>query len=185
MVAFSLGKRYNIPTTCLRYSITQGKWQSPRNAYSGICRIFTVRALGGKPPIVFEDGHQIRDYVYADDVAKANVLALTDYRTDGEVYNVGGDKSISALQFARIVSQVVRPGLEPETPGYYRFGDTRHMASDSSKLMALGWRTTRSVPEIVAEYAAWVQESGIRDTSTDAGLERMLALGVVRKTAAS
>src|SRR5207302_2019833 len=134
MVAFSLGRRYQIPTTCLRYSITQGKWQSPRNAYSGICRIFTLRALAGKAAIVFEDGQQLRDYVYVGDVARANVLALIDDRTDGEVYNVGGDEVLSALGYANVVREALGAMAEPQLPGYYRFGDTRHMVSDVTKL---------------------------------------------------
>lgn len=181
LVAFSIGKRYGIPTTCLRYSITQGRWQSPFNAYSGICRIFTLRALADKRPIVFEDGNQLRDYVYVEDVARANLLALEDQRTNFEVYNVGGDTPLSALEYARIVSDTVRPGLEPELPGYYRFGDTRHVVSDSSKLRLLGWRNTKSVSEIVGEYAAWLEEAGFKDTSTDVGIQRMLELGAIRQ----
>ena len=185
LVAFSIGRRYGIPTTCLRYSITQGRWQSPFNAYSGICRIFTLRALADKRPIVFEDGNQLRDYVYVEDVARANLLALEDQRTNFEVYNVGGASPVSALEYAQIVSNKVRPGLEPELPGYYRFGDTRHVVSDSSKIRALGWRNTKSVSEIVGEYAAWLEEAGFKDTSTDVGIQRMLELGAIRQVRTS
>jgi dTDP-L-rhamnose 4-epimerase len=181
LVAFSIGKRYAIPTTCLRYSITQGRWQSPYNAYSGICRIFTLRAQSGKRPTVFEDGNQLRDYVYVEDVAQANLLALDDPRTNFEVYNVGGERAISATEYAQIVRKIIRPDLEPELPGYYRFGDTRHIVSDSSKLRALGWRNTKSVPDIVVEYAAWIEEAGFKDTSTDAGIKQMLELGAIRQ----
>jgi dTDP-L-rhamnose 4-epimerase len=179
LVSLSIGRRYSIPTTCLRYSITQGKWQSPRNAYSGICRIFTLRALAGRPAIVFEDGHQMRDYVYVGDVARANVLALEDSRTDYEVYNVGGDRAVSALDYASIVAG--RVGLEaaPEVPGYYRFGDTRHIVSDSSKLKALGWAPTVGIEEVIDEYAAWATEEGFADNS-DAAIQRMLSLGTLR-----
>jgi dTDP-L-rhamnose 4-epimerase len=180
MVAFSLGKRYGIPTTCMRYSITQGRWQSPFNAYSGICRIFTLRALARKAPIVFEDGNQLRDYVYVEDVARANVLALEDPRTNFEAYNVGGTKPISALDYAIAVRNAVLPGLEPQVPGLYRFGDTRHAVSDSSKLRALGWCNTKTIPEVIAEYAAWIEEAGYEDSSSDAGLEQMRTLGVIR-----
>jgi dTDP-L-rhamnose 4-epimerase len=182
LVSLNLGRRYSIPTTCLRYSITQGKWQSPRNAYSGICRIFTLRAMAGRPAIVFEDGHQMRDYVYVGDVARANVLALEDSRTDYEVFNVGGDRAVTALDYASIVAS--RVGLEaaPEVPGYYRFGDTRHIVSDSSKLKALGWAPTVGIEEVIDEYAAWATEEGFADNS-DAAIQRMLALGTLRSTA--
>lgn len=180
MVAFSLGKRYGVPTTCLRYSITQGMWQSPRNPYSGICRIFTLRALAGKPPIVFEDGKQKRDYAYVGDVAKANVLCLTDARTNGQAYNVGGGEVLSALEYAEVVRDVLGGVVgEPELPGYYRFGDTRHMVSSVSKLEALGWRPTTKVHAIVAEYSEWVASEHFNDNSDEA-IERMLKLGTLR-----
>lgn len=180
MVAFSLGKRYDIPTTCLRYSITQGKWQSPRNAYSGICRIFALRALAGKPAIVFEDGQQMRDYVYAGDVATANVLALTDDRTNGQAYNVGGSEVLTALEYAHAIMDVLSLEAEPHLPGYYRFGDTRHVVSDVRKLQSLGWRPTTKVREIVAEYSDWVAEQGFNDNSDEA-IQRMLKLGTLRR----
>jgi dTDP-L-rhamnose 4-epimerase len=180
LVAFSLGRRYGIATTCLRYSIAQGRWQSPRNPYSGICRIFTLRARAGKPLIVYEDGRQRRDYVHVRDVAAANVLALEDARTDFEAYNVGGAEPTSVLEYADVVRQVVNPDACVSAPGYYRFGDTRHVVSDSGRLRALGWRQTRGVEDIVREYADWVEQAGLVDESTDRGLERMLSLGTVR-----
>jgi dTDP-L-rhamnose 4-epimerase len=182
LVALNLGRRYSIPTTCLRYSIAQGRWQSPRNAYSGVCRIFTLRALAGKPPLVFEDGAQLRDYVYVGDVAAANVLALEEPATDFAALNVGGMQSLTTLQYAELVVGAIDPSLRPDVPGYYRFGDTRHIVSDSSKLRRLGWQPTLGVSEIVAQYAEWVSSAGFRDESTDAGLERMLELKTLRKS---
>jgi dTDP-L-rhamnose 4-epimerase len=179
LIALSLGRRYSIPTTCLRYSITQGRWQSPHNAYSGICRIFTLRALAGRPPIVFEDGAQLRDYVYVGDVAAANLHALEDSRTDNGVYNVGGDHVLSALEYAELVIRRLGADLEPEVPGYYRFGDTRHIVSDSSRLKALGWAPTFGPEQIVDEYQEWAREEGFPDSSV-ASLERMRMLGVLR-----
>ena len=182
LVSFSLGRRYGIHPTCMRYSITQGRWQSPRNAYSGICRIFTLRALAGKAAIVYEDGEQLRDYVYVGDVARANLLALEDSRTDFLPYNVGGERALTALDYAQTVLKVVGSGGEPELPGYYRFGDTRHIVSDTGRLRALGWATTKSVEEIVAEYAGWVTEEGITDTTTDASITAMFERGSLRRT---
>jgi dTDP-L-rhamnose 4-epimerase len=182
LVSLSLGRRYSIPTTCLRYSITQGRWQSPRNAYSGICRIFTLRALAGRPAIVFEDGRQMRDYVYVGDVASANVLSLEDSRTDYEVYNVGGGERLSALDYAALVARRVGAEVTPQVPGYYRFGDTRHIVSDSSKLKALGWAPTVGIEAIVDEYAAWSRGEGFADSS-EAAIQRMLDLGTLRRSA--
>jgi dTDP-L-rhamnose 4-epimerase len=182
-IAFSLGRRYGIRTTCLRYSITQGRWQSPHNPYSGVCRIFTMRARAGRPLVVYEDGGQLRDYVHVSDVAAANVLALEDPRTDFAAYNVGGAEALTVLEYAAVVRRVVNPDVPVSVPGCYRFGDVRHVVSDSGRLRALGWRQTRTVAEIVREYAAWADEAGLTDSATDAGIERMLGVGTLRRCA--
>src|SRR5438034_2358288 len=49
LIALALGSRYDIPTTAARYSITQGPRQSFRNAYSGVCRLFCMSYLAGRP----------------------------------------------------------------------------------------------------------------------------------------
>jgi dTDP-L-rhamnose 4-epimerase len=185
LVAVNLGRRHGIPTTCLRYSITQGRWQSPRNAYSGACRVFTVRARAGRPPIVFEDGGQRRDYVHVSDVARANLLALTDDRTSDQAYNVGGAEALTTLDYARVVCELVGLDTPPEVPGCYRSGDSRHVVSDSGKLRALGWAPELSVRDIVREYMSWLDGTGHVDDATDAGLARMFELGTLRRAAAA
>src|SRR5438034_975727 len=80
MVAVNLGRRYGIPTVALRYSIVQGPRQSVYNAYSGACRIFCLSYLQGIPPVLYEDGGAIRDYVNINNVVDADVLVLQDDR---------------------------------------------------------------------------------------------------------
>lgn len=182
MVALNLGERYHLPTTCLRYSIVQGKRQSFRNAYSGILRNFTQRLLAGNPPVCYEDGLQVRDYVYVGDVARANVLALRDARTDFRVFNVGSEQPVTVLQYAEMLARKINPRIEPQVPGLYRFGDTRHIVSDVSKLRVLGWAPTKQVDEIADEYIAWASEQpDLRDYYAAAEVG-MLARGTLRAT---
>ena len=75
-IAIHLGRRYQIPTVALRYSIVQGPRQSFRNAYSGACRVFSLSYYQKQQPIVYEDGRQLRDFVNIKDVVAANLLAL-------------------------------------------------------------------------------------------------------------
>ncbi|MFZ2489669.1 MAG: SDR family NAD(P)-dependent oxidoreductase [Anaerolineae bacterium] len=157
MIALNLGRRYAIPTVAMRYSITQGPRQSFRNAYSGICRIFVTRMLAGRAPIAYEDGGQLRDYVYVGDVARANVLVLEDPRANDQVFNVGGGTATSVLQYGSLVAEVLGVDLAVAVPGEYRFGDTRHIVSDISRLRGLGWQPTQPLPEIITEYAAWAR----------------------------
>ena len=93
MFAINLGRRYGIPTVALRYSIVQGPRQSVYNAYSGACRIFCLNYLQGRPPVLYEDGEAIRDYVNIDDVVDANVLVLEDDRGRGSRFQRWGWKS--------------------------------------------------------------------------------------------
>jgi dTDP-L-rhamnose 4-epimerase len=157
LYALTLGKRFDIPTVVMRYSITQGPRQSFRNAYSGILRIFTLRLLNGLPPVIYEDGRQLRDYVYVGDVAAANLLALQNKETDFEIYNVGGGGILSVCEYADLVKRTIGTTITPEVPGEFRFGDTRHVISDVSKLKGLGWNPIASMEQIVTEYVSWAK----------------------------
>ena len=181
MVAVNLGRRYDIPTVALRYSIVQGPRQSVYNAYSGACRIFCLSYLLGRAPVLYEDGGALRDYVNIDDVVNANVLVLSDDRAAGRVFNVGGGKAVSTKEFSDIVMRQYgsdKPGM---VTGEYRFGDTRHILSDISALRALGWEPRRTPAESVAAYADWLQGMDGLDGVLAEADARMRALGVVRK----
>jgi dTDP-L-rhamnose 4-epimerase len=164
MTSFSLGRKYDIPTVNMRYSIVQGPRNSFFNAYSGICRIFTLRLLHDRPPVCYEDGLQLRDYVHVADVARANVQAFEDERADFRAFNVAGQRGTTVLDYARLLARVCDKDIEPLVTGDYRFGDTRHTVSDGTPLTDLGWRASVSLEDIMADYVEWVrQQPGIGD----------------------
>lgn len=184
MIALNLGSRYGVPAVAMRYSIVQGPRQSFRNAYSGVLRIFVQRLLSGKAPICYEDGQQLRDYVSVFDVARANLLVLSDARADGRVFNVGGDRRISVLDYARLIADRAGVAVEPEVPGKYRFGDTRHIFSDVGWLKSLGWEPTVGLEQMVDGYIAWAQgQPDFRDYTVEAD-RVMSTLGTVRQVGA-
>jgi dTDP-L-rhamnose 4-epimerase len=184
MVAVNLGRRYDIPTVALRYSIVQGPRQSVYNAYSGACRIFCLSYLLGVPPVLYEDGEAIRDYVNIDDVVDANVLVLTDDRAAGRVFNVGGGEAVTTREFSDIVMRQYGSDQPGQVTGEYRFGDTRHILSDISALRELGWVPRRTPAESVAAYAKWLDGMDGLDQVLAEANARMRALGVVRKVGA-
>ena len=157
-LAVKLGKRYSIPTVSMRYSIVQGPRNSFFNAYSGVCRIFTLRLVNNKPPVIYEDGKQLRDYVHVLDVASANVLAFESKEADYEVFNVGGEKGTNLLDYTNILIKIMNKNIEPIIPGYYRYGDTRHTVSSSEKLKKLGWQNKYALEDIFKDYVKWVYE---------------------------
>jgi len=184
MVAINLGRRYDIPTVALRYSIVQGPRQSIYNAYSGACRIFCLHYLLGSAPTLYEDGGMIRDYVNIHDVVAANELALTDSRAVGRVFNVGGGTAYTTAEFAEVVREHYGSDQQANVSGEYRFGDTRHIHSDIEALRGLGWAPKNTPADSVAEYAAWLESMpGLDDVLAEADA-KMRQLGVVRQARA-
>lgn len=180
-VALSLGKRYGIPSVAMRYSIVQGPRQSFYNAYSGACRVFSLSFHLGREPMIYEDGQQVRDFVNVQDVVDANLLVLRDERADYEMFNVGGDKAHTVASFASVVAEVFgATGYKAEPCGRFRFGDTRHICSDVSKLKSLGWTPTRTVYESVEAYKAWLSTADNAAQILDYCNQQMAALNVVR-----
>jgi dTDP-L-rhamnose 4-epimerase len=180
-VALFLGKRYGIPSVAMRYSIVQGPRQSFYNAYSGACRIFCLSFHTGREPDIYEDGQQVRDFVNIHDVVDANVLCLLDSRADYEMFHVGGDKACTVSGFASIVAEVFgAKGYAPRPCGKYRFGDTRHIYSDVSKLRALGWKPSRSIHQSVEEYREWLKQADNAAAILDYATKAMAKMNVVR-----
>lgn len=181
--ALTLGERYGIPSVALRYSIVQGSRQSFHNAYSGILRIFSQRVLHGKPPVCYEDGRQLRDYVSVYDVVRANLLALHDERAVGRAFNVGGGRQVSILDYAGMVIKAANADMEPSVPGTYRYGDTRHVFSAIDGISELGWRPEVPLQDVVEEYLAWAMSQPDFADGTDEADKRMHVLGTLRRTA--
>jgi dTDP-L-rhamnose 4-epimerase len=180
VLALNLGRRYGLPTAAMRYSIVQGARQSYRNAYSGAMRIFAMQALAGQPLTVYEDGQQLRDFVYVGDVARANLLVFEDERAAGRAFNAGGGQPITVRAFAERVAERAGRGSPIHVTGEYRFGDTRHILSDVSRLRALGWAPRGTFDGNIDEYLAWAQAQPDFRNYADEARAYMRQVGTVR-----
>lgn len=181
LMAVALGKNYGIPSVALRYSIVQGPHQSFRNAYSGVLRVFTLQMLAGRPPSIFEDGRQLRDYVNVGDVARANQLALENDAANFQVFNVGGGRGYTVLEFAQIVGEITGYTKPLTASGEYRVGDTRHSVSDISKLKKLGWEPTKTPRDSVRDYVEWIRKQTLEKDYAGEALAQMRKMGALRK----
>jgi dTDP-L-rhamnose 4-epimerase len=182
LLADRLGHRYGIPTACMRYTYVQGPRNSFYNAYSGIARIFALRLLHGLPPVCFEDGQQLRDYINVRDVARANVSAMEDERANFGVFNVGGKRPVTVLEFARLMIKEFGASVEPLVPGEFRLGDTRHTISDISRLEALGWSPAISVEQNAHEYVEWMRQQQTSDEFLREAERVMRSQNVIQKS---
>jgi dTDP-L-rhamnose 4-epimerase len=155
-LTLALGREWGIPAVALRYSLTYGPRQSLFNPYTGICSIFSTRLLNGLPPMIYEDGRQTRDFVFVEDVARANLLVLENEEADYRVFNVGTGRATAVFDFASMLRDAYGVAVDPQTKREYRPMDCRHLFSDNSKIVALGWQPTVSVQEGVRRYAEWI-----------------------------
>lgn len=183
LLAQHLGQRYGIAVVCMRYTYVVGSRSSLYNPYSGIIRRFCLQADAGLPLTIYEDGQQLRDYVHVSNVADANILALESPAADGLILQVGGGEATSVHAVARLVlSRFDRPD-DSIVVGKFRVGDTRNSVSDITPLYALGWRPTKTLTEMIEDYATWLSHQPGRKVALER-LEKadqeMLRLGVVR-----
>jgi len=155
-LAMSYGRKLGIPTVALRYAVGYGPRQSVHNAYVGPISIFSMRLLNNLPPVVYEDGRQLRDWIFVEDVARANLFVVEDERTDFEAYNVGTGTPTPVREIADLVAQHLGKNVPPRIAGEFRPGDTRHLIHDVTKLKALGFAAQTPLAEGVRRYLDWL-----------------------------
>lgn len=153
-----VGKAYDIPTVALRFFNIYGTRQALSNPYTGVLAIFASRYLNRKPPLIFEDGHQRRDFVSVHDVARACRLALETPGAAGHALNIGSGRSMSVLEVAEAMSGAMQvDDLPAEVTGKYRTGDIRHCFADISKAReVLGYQPEVSLEKGLEELVEWM-----------------------------
>jgi len=128
----------------------------PRDTlYAGVAAIFHSALAAGRPPLVFEDGGQTRDFVHVRDVARANVLALTASPVKAGAYNIGSGTPHTVAEMAFAMSAAFGPGAPlPLTTGEWRLGDVRHIVASSLKAEdGLGYVAEITLEDGLATFA--------------------------------
>ena len=163
------GRAYDLPTTALRFFNVYGTRQALSNPYTGVAAIFASRLLNGRPPVIFEDGGQSRDFIHVSDISAAIVAALDPRRADGEALNLGSGRGVSVLEVAGVLAAGLGLELEPEVLGDYRVGDIRHcFAAIDRARETLGFEPAVSFAEGMGELTGWLAEQSAVDRVDDA-----------------
>jgi dTDP-L-rhamnose 4-epimerase len=139
----------------LRYHNVYGPRMPRDTPYAGVASIFRSALEGGRPPRVFEDGGQRRDFVHVADVARANLLALiADPPPEGPL-NVASGQPHTVLDMAFALTDAFGPKAPaPVVTGEFRLGDVRHVVASPHKARdALGFTAEVTFPEGMAEFA--------------------------------
>jgi nucleoside-diphosphate-sugar epimerase len=138
---------YGLETVILRYFNVFGPRQSVYSGYAAAIPKFVQAAISDTSPIVYGDGLQTRDFVYAGNVASANLLAATAPGVGGEAFNIGCGASISLLELLEELRGATGAALVPEFREA-RAGDVRHSRADIAHARTkLGYEPTISLRE--------------------------------------
>jgi UDP-glucose 4-epimerase len=146
---------HSMTCTALRYGNVYGPRQDPHGE-AGVVAIFAGRLLAGEPCTINGDGTQTRDYVYVEDVARANLLAA-ERRHDGPL-NVGTGVETDVNALYRILADAAGvaapPRHAPAKPGEQR----RSCIDPAAAGRALGWRPEVRIDEGLRRTLAWFRE---------------------------
>ncbi|MEJ7800192.1 MAG: NAD-dependent epimerase/dehydratase family protein [Ilumatobacter sp.] len=152
---------YGIPSTCLRLTNVYGPRQHLMSDELGFLPVFFRRALTDEPIQLFGDGSQRRDVLHVDDVVSA-LLAATDPRVAGEVFNVGGRRDHTLFEIARLITSLAGSNHAPVLvpwPDEHRAIDIGSFHTDGSKIEAtLGWSASIDLAEGVGSTLAFYRE---------------------------
>lgn len=170
-----IGRVYQIPVVVLRYFNIYGPRHSLTNPYTAILSIFSSRILNSKPPLIFEDGLESRDFVHVRDAVTATILALERNEADNEIFNVGSSERTTVLQIADLLLEKLGSSVKPVLTGKYRVGDVRHCYADIERVNTkLGYQPSYTVKEGISDFATWVKEQEeVIDLSDKANRELM------------
>ncbi len=135
---------YGIDSVSLRYANIYGPRQNPEGE-AGVVAIFATRFLSNQQPVINGDGLQTRDYVYVEDVVRANVLALNC--TGSHVFNIGTGIETDVNQLFLFLKAATGSSAE-EKHGPAKKGEQRRSVLSSKNIeQVLGWRPSVSIEE--------------------------------------
>jgi UDP-glucose 4-epimerase len=163
-------KLFGLKTTAFRYSIVYG----PREWFGRVLTMFIKRIfLENKPPVVFGDGFQTRDFIYVSDVAKAHILAIEKTEAVGQVFNIGSSVGVSIKELAEILIKISGRKLEviydnPEEGKASRFqrervrlkGELKNFVLNIEKAKKiLGWQPSTKFNDGLWKEIMWIRQN--------------------------
>ncbi len=163
------GRTYSLPVVALRYFNIYGTRQSLSNPYTGVAAIFASRLINGNPPLVFEDGRQLRDFVSVKDVVQANLLAMDRSEADGMALNIGSGEPISIREVAAELSRAMQKNIPATLTLKYRAGDIRHCFGDISAAQKfLGYAPKVHFADGLKDLVQWLCSQQPQDRAAEA-----------------
>ncbi|MEM0100852.1 MAG: SDR family NAD(P)-dependent oxidoreductase [Candidatus Methanomethyliaceae archaeon] len=159
---------YGLNTCALRYGIVYGE----REWYGRVLTEFIKRVvLEKKPPIIFGDGMQRRDFIYIEDVVEFHNIFIEEDWNGFEVYNVGSGSSITIKELAKLIIKISGLNFEPifenleegkysNITGRWRIPkELKILELDISKAMKKGWKPKVKLEEGIKREIEWIKNN--------------------------
>jgi nucleoside-diphosphate-sugar epimerase len=127
---------YGLSCVALRYFNVFGPRQDPSSPYSGVISIFMDRFKKDLEYTIFGDGAQSRDFIYVDDIVRANLAAAKSSFDHVPIINAACNRSNTLLDLTRALKEISESDREPKF-GTERVGDIKHSLADNSRLRTL------------------------------------------------
>ena len=139
----------------LRYFNVYGPRMDIHGLYTEVLIRWMERIEAGQPPLILGDGTQTMDFVYTEDIARANLLAAAG-DVSGEVFNIGSGTETSLTELAQLLIRVMGADLELEYgPPRGVNGVTRRLADVSRAAERLGWKAEVSLEAGLSRLVSW------------------------------
>jgi UDP-glucose 4-epimerase len=151
----SFNDTHGLPYVALRYFNVYGPRMDIHGKYTEVLIRWMERIAVGNPPLILGDGSQTMDFVYIEDVARANVLALQSDVTD-DVFNVGSGTETSLNQLAAALLRVMRSDLRPEYGPERAVNPVPRRLADTTKAeRLLGFRARVGLQDGLSRLVEW------------------------------
>jgi UDP-glucose 4-epimerase len=156
----SFNDMYGLPYVALRYFNVYGPRMDIHGKYTEVLIRWMERIASGQPPLILGDGSTTMDFVYIEDVARSNILALESDVSD-DVFNVASGTETSLNQLAAALLAVLGSDLKPEYGPERKVNPVSRRLADISKAeRMIGFHASISLEEGLSRLVTWWQANG-------------------------
>jgi UDP-glucose 4-epimerase len=150
---------FGLETISLRYFNVFGPNQDPKSQYAAAIPAFVTSILKNKPPTIYGDGEQSRDFTYIDNVVQANLLAARAKKTSGQVVNIACGTAVTVNEIIDIINQTLGKNVKP-IYAEARAGDVKHSLADITAARNLiGYQPKVSFKDGLQKAIVWYRDN--------------------------
>lgn len=139
-------KKFNLPTTGLRYFNVYGPRQDYRRTIPPVFSAFIIKLLNGERPTIYGNGSKKRDFIYVDDVNLFHSMCIDNKKTDNKIFNLGYGENFSINEIYNEISEILNVDIKPIFEKNLDFEAQENLANINNAL-SVGWKPNTNLKE--------------------------------------